>query len=249
MVIHDHVTDLLPAYALDCLDEEEFIIVSEHLAVCEQCRTELQSFQAIADQLVLIAPEATPSSALKDRIMTQVQSKKIRPVREKAPRSVWWQPLTALIHRSAPVWGLASLLLAVVLGTSTWMLWQQQTQPTMGTHSPMDAFEVVRLHCTQAAPNATGQIMISKDGQFATLLVGGLPSLAPGTKYQLWLLQDGQRVSGGMFSVTLDGYGSMSVSAPESLLEYSSFDVTMEPAAGSIAPTGEIVLEARLSAH
>ncbi|MCP4402901.1 MAG: hypothetical protein GY801_37065 [bacterium] len=248
MVIHNHVIDLLPAYALDCLDEEEFITVSEHLAVCEQCRTELQSFQAVADQLVLIAPEATPSSGLKNRLMTQVQSKKIRSVWQKAPRSVWWKPLTALIHRSAPIWGLASLLLAVVLGTSTWMLWQQ-TQPTMETHSPMDAFEVVRLHCTQAAPNATGQIMISKDGQFATLLAGGLPIPAPGTKYQLWLIQDGQRVSGGMFSVTLEGYGSMSISAPESLLEYSSFDVTMEPVAGSIEPTGEIVLEARLSAH
>jgi len=247
MVMYDHVTDLLPAYALDCLEEEEFIMVSEHLAICEQCRTELQSFQAVADQLVLLAPEATPSSGLKDQIMAQVQSKKMRPMREKAPRSIWWQPLTELIHRSAPIWGLASLLLAVVLGSSTWMLWPPTEQ--MGTHSPMDAFEVVRLHCTQAAPNATGQIMISKDGQFATLLAGGLPILASGTKYQLWLIQDGQRLSGGMFSVTLDGYGSMSISAPESLLEYSSFDVTMEPAAGSIEPTGEIVLEARLSAH
>ena len=87
---------------------------------------------------------------------------------------------------------------------------------------------------------------MSKDGQFATLLVGGLPIPEPGTQYQLWLIQDGQRSSGGMFSVTGDGYGSMPISVAQSLSEYSSFDVTMEPEAGSPEPTGEIVLEARL---
>ncbi len=247
MVIHDHVTDLLPAYALDCLDEEEFVITSEHLATCEQCCAELYAFQTVADQLALAAPEATPSADLKDRIMTCIQPKKIRAVREKTPRLMWWQRLTTLIQRTAPIWGAASLLLAVMLGTSTWMLWQQ-TQP-MGTHSDADAFQMVKLHCTQAAPNATGQIIISKDGQFATLLVGGLPVPEPDSKYQLWLIQDGQRSSGGMFSVTPNGYGSMNISVPQSLADYSNFDVTIEPAAGSPRPTGATVLEARLRAH
>jgi len=246
MSIHNYVTDLLPAYALDCLDEEEFVSVSEHLVICEQCRTELHSFQAVADQLALAAPEATPSTEVKDRIMARVQPKKTRSLREKTPRLPWLQRLAALIQHSAPVWGLASLLLVVVLGTSTWMLWQQTHPQPMGTHSPTDAFQVVRLYCTKAAPNATGQIMISKDGQFASLLTGGLPIPEPDSKYQLWLIQDGQRISGGMFSVTRDGYGSMAISVPQSLSDYSSFDITIEPAAGSPEPTGEIVLEARL---
>ena len=29
-----HVLDLLPGYVLDCLDEDELIRVSEHLAIC-----------------------------------------------------------------------------------------------------------------------------------------------------------------------------------------------------------------------
>ena len=244
MGIHNHVTDLLPAYALDCLDEEEFMTVSEHLAICEQCRTELYSFQAVADQLALAAPDATPSIEVKDRIMARVQPKKKHSVREKTSRVRWWQNLVILVKHSAPIWGLASLLLAVVLGTSTWRLWYQLHPTGMGGHS--DMFQMVRLHCTKAAPNATGQIIMSKDGQFATLLVGGLPIPEPGTQYQLWLIQDGQRSSGGMFSVTGDGYGSMPISVAQSLSEYSSFDVTMEPEAGSPQPTGEIVLEARL---
>jgi anti-sigma-K factor RskA len=117
----------------------------------------------------------------------------------------------------------------------------------MGAHDHMEqAFEVVRLRCTQAVPNATGQIMISKDGRFALLVVMGLPVLDPEYKYQLWLVRDGQRTSGGMFTVTSEGYGSMTISLPQSLSDYSYFDITIEPAEGSPEPTGEKVLVARV---
>ena len=49
-----------------------------------------------------------------------------------------------------------------------------------------------------------------------------------------------------MFTVTSDGYGSMTVSIPQSLLGDSQFDVTIEPAEGSPQPTGAKVLETRV---
>ena len=132
---------------------------------------------------------------------------------------------------------------------STWSLWRQihpQTEDGMGDHAHMaEAFEVVKLGCTPAVPNAAGELMISKDGQFALLVVIGLPILDPDYKYQLWLVRDGQRTSGGMFTVTSGGYGSMTLSLPQSLSGYSHFDVTIEPADGSPVPTGDTVLETR----
>jgi hypothetical protein len=250
MVIYHHVTDLLPAYALDCLDEEDFIMVSEHLTICEQCRTELQSFQAIADQLVLLAPEATPSSDLKDRIMSHLQpAQHSLQEKEVDVRSTWWQGLIILFKQTAPVWGLACLLLAVGLGMSTWKFWQQlhpQSEGDMGDHAHMEqALEVVKLGCTPEVPNAAGELMISKDGQFALLIVVGLPIPEPGYMYQLWGVRNGQRESGGMFTVTSNGYGSMTISIPKMLSGYSHFDVTIEPAEGSPVPTGETVLVTR----
>lgn len=250
MAVYVHVIDLLPAYALDCLDEEDSVLVSEHLTVCEQCRAELLSFQAVVDQLALAAPEATPSAGLKDRIMTRLQPETHSPREEEDDVQLpWWQRLTIVFRRTAPVWGLTCLLVAVILGISTWRLWQQihpQPEDDMGDHAHMEeAFEVVKLGCTPAVPNAAGELMISKDGRFALLVVVGLPVLEPGYKYQLWLARDGQRTSGGMFTVTSDGYGSMTISLPQSLSGYLHFDVTIEPAEGSPVPTGETVLETR----
>ena len=52
----EHVLDLLPAYALDCLDEDETIQVAEHLAACSTCQAELLAYQATVAQLALAAP-------------------------------------------------------------------------------------------------------------------------------------------------------------------------------------------------
>ena len=246
-----HVKDLLPAYALDCLDDEESILVSEHLVTCEQCQTELQSFQTVVDQLGFVAPEATPSADLKDRIMSHLQSETPpTPAKEKKSHVPWWQGLGIMLRRTAPAWGLVCFLLAVGLGMSSWNLWQQlhpQPDGDMGEHDHVEEmFEVVKLGCTQEAPDAAGHLMIGKDGQYALLVVVGLPAPEPGYMYQLWAVRDGQRESGGMFTVTSYGYGSMTISIPQTLVGYSQFDVTIEPSEGSPQPTGAKVLETRI---
>ena len=38
---HQAILDLIPAYALDCLDAEEAQIVTGHLASCADCQAEL----------------------------------------------------------------------------------------------------------------------------------------------------------------------------------------------------------------
>ena len=51
MKIEEHVYDLLPAYALNSLDEEEKIIVEAHLVDCETCQLELESYKQVVDDL------------------------------------------------------------------------------------------------------------------------------------------------------------------------------------------------------
>jgi hypothetical protein len=47
----NHVSDLIPGYALDCLDSPERLLVSEHLAHCSQCQAELQGYRMVVDNL------------------------------------------------------------------------------------------------------------------------------------------------------------------------------------------------------
>jgi len=63
---------------------------------------------------------------------------------------------------------------------------------------------IVMLTGTEAAPGVTGTIVISTAGESGTLVVDGLPSLDEARQYQLWLIRDGQRTSGGVFSVNPD---------------------------------------------
>lgn len=238
-----HVTDLLAAYALDCLDEAESAVVSEHLAVCADCRADLRSYQTIADQLALAVPDAAPPSDLKARLMDRVQP--ARPTEPAHPRTSWWERLNALMQRSTPVWGLVGLVLIAALVVSNLWFWGQLSRPQTTTEP--EVFQTISLTGTEAAPAATGLLVISPDGEHGTLVVDSLSPLGSEQQYQLWMInEDGQRTDGGVFSVSDEGYGSLWIESPQPLSSYPTFGITIEPAGGSPGPTGDKVLGSTL---
>jgi anti-sigma-K factor RskA len=234
-----HVLELLPAYALDCLDEDETILVSEHLAVCSVCQAELRAYQDVADQLGLTAPTAAPPPTLKTRLMERIHAS--LPAVSPQSQPSWWQSLANLVRRTTPVWGTASFLLILVLLVSNLLLWQQVNRPT-AMIGPA-GMRAIPLSSTGVAPGASGFIIIGADGQNGAVVVDKLPQLDPEERqYQLWLIRDGQRTSGALLSVDQAGYGGTRITAPESLFEYSTVGITIEPAGGSPGPTGDRVL-------
>jgi len=235
MSAEEHVFDLLPSYALDCLDEDETILVSEHLAVCVDCRAELSACQFTVDQLALAQPETVPPPELKTRLMERIQP---APSTDQA-RLSWRDAFAIFLRHTAPAWGAAGLLLLLVLGVSNIWLWQRVNQQE---ESQSDIMRTVALSGTEVIPDASGLIVISLDGEHGTLVVDGLPPLDESHQYQLWLIDDGQRQSGGVFSVDQEGYGALWVSSPKPLSDYSAVGITIEPAGGSPGPTGDRVL-------
>jgi anti-sigma-K factor RskA len=237
----EHVLDLLPAYALNSLDVDETMGVAQHLATCNSCRLELRTYQDITGELSLAAPSAAPSPELKRRIMQQVQGKEAS--RNTVARTPWWNRLASLLTRSAPVWGAVSLVLVLVLGVSSLVMWQRLNRIETAASA---GFIKVTLQSTAKTPQAVGMLVISKDGNYGTLIVENLPPLDQAYQYQLWLIKDGQRTSGGVFSVNEDGYGVLYVLSKKSLISYPSFGITVEPAGGSSSPTGDKVLSGNL---
>lgn len=233
----EHVSDLLPGYALACLDEAEVAQVKEHLAACTACRAELRTYQALADQLPLAAPQVEPPGRVKAAVMDRIQAQ-TRPATRPQPFPSWWQAFSGWARQLTPAWSLASLVLVLALAASNLLLWRQVDR--MSRQQP--ALRVVNLAGTGPAPAASAVLVISLDGQHGTLVADDLPNLPDEQQFQLWLIdKDGQRTSGGVFSVR-DGYGSVWVGSPEPLASYPAFGVTIEPAGGSPAPTGEKVL-------
>lgn len=236
MTDQTHVLELLPAYAIGSLDPDEAQQVAEHLAACTLCRQELTAYQSVADRLALTlaGTTASPSPQLKQRLMEQL------PSRERTPpvRQGW------NLMRLLPAGGVLALIMIAVLAVSNLMLWQRLQN--LDVLSGPRGMRAIALQSTDAAPQASAFMIVGTDGKNGVLVVDQMPQLAEGREYQLWLQRNGEVTSGGIFAVDEDGYRGMRVEAPDSLLSYSSCNVTVEPAGGSEYPTGEEVLAGSL---
>lgn len=226
---NNHVTDLLGAHALGCLDAEEAHQVETHIATCAGCREELAAYECVAGGLAYTAPRADPPAGLKQRVLARV--------RPAAPRRPWWEALGSFFRRTAPIWGLATAVLLLALITTSVLL-VQATRSQL----PPNGMRVIALTDTDSAPGAAGILVVGPDGVEGSLVVDRLPPLDEEYQYQLWLIRDGQRTSGGVFAVDSHGYGLLYVDSPQPLSDYTSFGVTIEPAGGSPEPTGPQVL-------
>jgi anti-sigma-K factor RskA len=238
MTDQKHVTELTPAYALGCLDEAEALLVTRHLASCAACQAELSSYEAVVGQLSLALPDAEPAVDLKERLLTQIE----RPLPEPSATTTavsqrqWWPKGSSRAGRIW--WRPAVVLLLLLLLVSNITLWYQLNQALT---APND-FQYIVLAATEASPGARGLIVVNRSGQSGTMIVDGLPLLDESQQYQLWLLRNGEREDGGVFSVYRSGYYAMLIHAPESLDQYNGFGITIEPAGGSPGPTGAKVL-------
>ena len=132
MLPTNHVIDLIPGYALGCLNEEEKLQVAEHLKGCESCRLELDSYQHIVDELHQAAPAVAPPPDLKQKILLGVQQK---PALDKFETKLsGWERLWNRLQHGAPVWAYASFVLVIILATSN--IWMLQTRQPPGSQQP-----------------------------------------------------------------------------------------------------------------
>jgi anti-sigma-K factor RskA len=226
---HQEILDTIPAYALGILEPEEAEQLSAHIASCAQCQAELNAQQETVGHLAYAVPDHAPPSRLKDQIMDHIQ-----PSEQDAPGSgvPWWRQLFG----RRPFLSLAAAGLIVLLAVGNILLWNQvQALRSL-------SFEVISLSSTASMPQAKGLIIVSADGRYGTLVTSDMEPLDETQQYQLWLIKDGERTSGGVFSVSRSGYTALQVYSKEPLSSFDAFGITVEPFGGSPGPTGEKVL-------
>ncbi len=83
-------------------------------------------------------------------------------------------------------------------------------------------------------------------GGIGILQARDFPPLSPDMTYQLWLIKDGQRTSGGLFTVSDTGSGTLIFSPPDTLDAFDGMGITPEPAGGSAGPTAPPVVTGSL---
>jgi hypothetical protein len=68
------------------------------------------------------------------------------------------------------------------------------------------------------------------------------PQLQPDQVYQLWLTDNGERESGGLFTVDQNGTGVLVFPVTRPMDSLDSMGITPEPAGGSPGPTSRPVV-------
>jgi anti-sigma-K factor RskA len=233
--------DLLPAYSLGILDEKEKDSVRSHLAACRECRAELAAFRDVTGRLSAAIPPRDPPAGLGDRLMERISA-------SDAAMKTHAQPHAKEHGTSSrfpwPVLTGVAAMLAVALGVGNLLQWtgvlaarSQVSQPRLTT---------ALLSGSGDARSAYGTIVLDPNDNEGVLAVTGLPGLTPGHQYQLWLIRDGERRSGGVFNADKDVYGSMILTVPRDFKDFRSFGVSAEPSGGSALPTGQMILSGTL---
>jgi anti-sigma-K factor RskA len=239
------IDELLPGYALGALDEGERALVEEHLKECALCRRVLVEYRGVADELLYAVPQVIAPGHLQEDLRRRLPSAGKPALRPTAPEAVSWG------HSQARGWAyaLAAAMLLLLLSNLYWWratgaLVSQQARLQQQVQAQQLAMEILAsggrtavLHGDGAAPQVLALLTWAPDQTQAVLQVSGLPVAPSGKAYQLWLIRDGQRDSGGLFAADPRGQGTLVVQAPQPLQRYQAVGVTLEPAGGSAAPT------------
>lgn len=214
----DDIRDLLPAYALGALDDDELAEVEAAIEIDPALRAELQAYMNAADQLAILAPPVTPPADMADRIMAEART------------VVWWRRWGVV---AASIAALLAVLLLMQTATDDEALTADQLAATIEADP---ATVRVALVPTAGHADVNGAFLIAPDRERGVLRVANLPPLDPAHTYQLWLIEhDEDRRSAALFGADAE---NVLVPLPADFgSAIKAIGVTVEPAGGSPGPT------------
>lgn len=100
-----------------------------------------------------------------------------------------------------------------------------------------------QLAGTKMAESARARLTYDERTGEAMFTAAKLPPAPAGKAYQLWYIADGKPMPGSVFTTDAEGRAEMHASIPREGLRAQVFAVTLEPAGGLPAPSGEIYLK------
>lgn len=224
-------------YALGALAPDERSTFESHLAGCDVCRAEVQSFTEVAGLLAHAARPVEPSEGLRQRVLNE--ARRVRPLK---PAIIPWLAAAA------------GLVLAVGAGVEAWRLAGRvrRLEATLARTDSMLAardstllslagpeVDVVSLAATGREPSA--RVFWDRTRSRFVVMANDLPAARPGRIYQLWAIAKGQSpLSMGTFNTNAFGrvYAILPVDPQIAAVGFiDNCGLTEEPAGGSPQPT------------
>jgi anti-sigma-K factor RskA len=253
---HDELKADAAAYALGSLEPAERRAFEAHLAECVECADEVRSLQLVTGALAQSTPQRTPRPELRDRVLGSLgPTLHDKPSPVQGGRILRWLPLAASLVLTVGV-GLyagglqtrvadleARLQEAIVAANAADRQVVEARTVAVQAQSAMAvlaALDVARIDLAgqPAAPQARARALWSRD-RGMVFTVANLPPAPEGRVYQVWVVTADAPISAGLLMPDAGGGGSAYFATAPDIPAPVALAVTLEPAGGVPAPTGE----------
>ena len=224
--------DLVAAYALDALDEDERVRFERHLAECEQCTADLAELQGAVSALAYAVEGPEPPAELRDRVVAAAHDE---PRAAVLPFPRRWA-LPAVSAAAA-----AAACVAIGLGIWATSLSRSVDRERDARAAYQRAAELLAANArTQTLKGADGSLLVAADGR-AAIVVCGLSEAPSERVYEVWVVRGKTPRPAGLFR---GGGGCRPVFLTRSVSRHATVAVTLEREGGVDQPTTPILFSA-----
>ncbi|MDQ6877677.1 MAG: anti-sigma factor [Candidatus Dormibacteraeota bacterium] len=227
---HEKLEESVASWLLGAVEAAEAEMLRAHIEACPTCREMASRLGGAVDALPLVVDEVAPPAHLRERILAAAAASprlavapNRTPGRRRSP-GTYTRRFDLRVFERIPAYAVAAaVILALVIGVAAGEL--------AGHRPPAPApSQVARSTLTghDALAGATASVIELKRDGVALVDFKGLPSLAPGKVYELWLITSNSRAdpaavfipdSNGsrvlVVSRTLEGYVTMAVTTEQ----------------------------------
>jgi len=240
----EELKDMFELYSLGLLEPEEKAEIDAHLARrCATCEAGLKDALAVNALLLSQSPSVVPPARFKRRVMASVG-----------------------VERSSWTW-LAALAAACMLVVALWFSVQERNRTNELTEARRNLLQTaaerdrlvqalnflnqpetrqVNFGRGQPAP-PRGNVLVNPP-LGVLLIASNLPALGAGKTYQMWVIpKGGAPRPAGLFQSTAQGTAVHMLSGPVDLAGVGAVAVSVEPEAGSAAPTTTPIIVAAVA--
>ena len=261
--MNEKIEELFTFYALDAVTESERQEVEAYVASNPDAKRRLDELIQTASALPYASEPLEPPTTLKRTLMDRVNADAQKRFVPQPPsqESGWARLMNFFLTRPGQLLpqAVAVLSLFIALAVGVWgismgnelsrlqaetarLQEQLAEQQTVLAHITSPNAQTFVISGTDHQPQAHGQLIADSQTGSAVLVVSGLQQLEAGKIYEFWLIQGENPVAAGLFEVNEEGKAVLQVSQAVTPGSYNAIGVSIEPDAGSVQPTGDIVM-------
>ncbi|MET0236370.1 MAG: anti-sigma factor [Kibdelosporangium sp.] len=245
--MNNDVHTLTGAYVLDALSEMERRAFEDHMSGCPACHQEVAELRETTARLGT-ATAANPPPQLWDKVLTATgHVRQLPPLSEDrvVVRPKRWGTRVAVFAAAASIVAAAGVGVGWYVDSDGLQDQLAQSQGELGKLQTLLSAPDAKVVSSPIKGGGTAVAVVSAQQNGMVMTVLDAPPLPANKAYQLWYVKPtGSPVSAGTLTASS---GSIAANDLAPAAGANALAISVEPAAGSPSPTGDIVMKAELT--